>query len=400
MPKALSEPLLSGAAVEQRLFPDPRVGAILAAVESVAGMLMVTAAALLFGVVAAFVKATALPTLVMLQCRSMLEWAIGVSVAVLYARSEKQEPIPVLPPAEIELALDRQNTRMKQAVAEPSSSLGMLLFGPGHLFLWLVLRAFLYWAFMACWWLSLTSMPIGDATTIVYSGPIFTATFARIFLNERIDWTFYPVVVLDAIGLMLITRPGFLFGEDSGATSGDAGDSYVVGAGSALLSAIIAGLLPVCTRISKECSWTAVNHVSSLLSAFLFTPVAFTIWFSLDNTAWQQTLDSLGQLADTSGPSADGPGGGKWVFLLGATLTGFAGLALQTLGYQREEAAKASVMTILEIPFAYALQHVFFHEEITALGMLGVLFVGSGTLLNLLRQLSRSRAATLPEAEP
>ena len=37
---------------------------------------MVTAAALLFGIVAAFVKETSLPTLVMLQVRSILEWLL------------------------------------------------------------------------------------------------------------------------------------------------------------------------------------------------------------------------------------------------------------------------------------------------------------------------------------
>ena len=51
---------------------------------SPAGLLMVTAAALLFGVVAAFVKATDMPTLVMLEVRSILEWFLGVGVAVLY----------------------------------------------------------------------------------------------------------------------------------------------------------------------------------------------------------------------------------------------------------------------------------------------------------------------------
>ena len=122
-------------------------------------------------------------------------------------------------------------------------------------------------------------------------------------------------------------------------------------------------------------------------------------------------------------------------------MTGFAGLALQTLGYQREgegsaqesrstrvaaafpppsrftrsdgfclalvalkpvapkspfvdllpEAARASVMNILEIPFAYVLQYFVFGESISALGMVGVALVCSGMLLNLLSHLYRSR---------
>ena len=84
---------------------------------------------------------------------------------------------------------------------------------------------------------------------------------------------------------------------------------------------------------------------------------------------------------------------GKWLLLFGATFTGFVGLALQTLGYQLEEAARASVMTVLEIPFAYVLQHYCFREEITPLGLVGVSLICFATTLNLLRRLQLARRA-------
>ena len=68
------------------------------------------------------------------------------------------------------------------------------------------------------------------------------------------------------------------------------------------------------------------------------------------------------------------------------------GLALQTLGYQLEEAARASVMTVLEIPFAYMLQHYCFQEEITPLGLVGVSLICLATTLNLLRRLQLARS--------
>ena len=68
-----------------------------------------------------------------------------------------------------------------------------------------------------------------------------------------------PIVVLDACGLVLITQPAFLFGGDGGSSSATSDASYLIGAASALGGAVIAGLLPVCTRISKECFWTAVR---------------------------------------------------------------------------------------------------------------------------------------------
>ena len=312
---------------------------------SLAGLLMVTSAALLFGVVAAFVKATALPTLVMLQIRSLLEWLLGVSVAMLYV--QKRGDLPVLPQPETALHVAEELQEGRKPTGKSKSQLAELLVGPPHLWGWLVLRAFLYWGFLACWWLALTSMPIGDATTIVYTGPVWTATFAFFLLGERIDWTFYPIAMLDACGLVLITQPSFIFGSsaqpeaagsDNNTAAGVASDaaanaeaSYLIGALSALFSALIAGLLPVCTRKSKECFWTAVNHVSSALSTLVFTPFAFAIWFAIDSSAMSETIVSFGDLL---GGGRDGvPEGsiGKWPLLVGATVTGFAGLALQTV---------------------------------------------------------------------
>ena len=411
--KQLREPFLPGASSTSSPAEEPTKDSL----TRLLGVLMVTAAALLFGVVAAFIKATALPTLVMLMARSLLEWVMGFVFAMAYLRtggrdmvrvpqaeaskaavqakipagrflpsppptpgppSERQSPYPIR-----ESMHDGDGDHRNSEPPMWRKKLALVLIGPPHLRKWVVLRAALYWGFLACWWLALTSMPIGDATTIVYTAPIWTATFARLFLGEKIDWSFYPIVCLDVAGLVLITQPsflGFYYPPPSTQEEGDDKPSYLLGALSSLTSSIIAGLLPVCTRKSKECVWTAVNHTSSFLSAFLFTPLAFLVWASYDPTAWQQSLDAVGALASR----ADG-GMGKWPLLIGATLTGFAGLALQTLGYQREEAAKASVMTILEIPFAYLLQFFAFGDELNMLGIGGVTLVCCGTMLNLLR---------------
>ena len=391
--KDLAEPLIANGASAPKPGLANSAAARRSAVDwdTVVGMAMVTSAALLFGVVAAFVKACSMPTLVMLQCRSIIEWFIGIAVAIAQLRGQKPKPMPQADArAKSEFsyaahATEEQDPGLLSPKVAPAT-LKDLLIGPRHLWGWLVLRGALYWGFLACWWLALTSMPIGDATTIVYTGPIFTATFARIFLGERIHWSFGPVMLLDLIGLVLITQPSFFFPRPSGASQDM---SYLLGACSSLTSAIIAGLLPVTTRVSKSCFWTAVNHVSSALSMLAFTPAAFVVWFSLDDTAWDQTASSLSSL-DITFFDAETGGLGKLPCLLGATVTGFVGLALQTLGYQRTEASKASVMTILEIPFAYLMQSVLFHDEVNPLGLAGVGFVMVGTVLNLLRHMKRS----------
>lgn len=295
----------------------------------------------------------------MLQlCRSVIEWVLGVAAAFAYFRGQIDKiPEPRIVP-EVEVVqhgfdpavtpMTKKTRTVPPGSTGPPTSMTLLLIGPAELRGWLVLGALLYWLFLAGWWFALSAMPIGDATTIVYVGPIFTATFAYLFLGERIDWTFYPIVLLDGAGLLCITQPTFIFGGTGAAgDAADASSGYFLGALSAFLSAVVAGLLPVCTRKSKACFWTAVNHCSSLLSALVFTPLAITIWFFVDPNANAAVAESLHELV----PPAVGGGSfepAKWALLISATVIGFAGLAMQTMGYQLEEAARASVMTVLE----------------------------------------------------
>lgn len=381
------------------------------------GLVLVTTAALLFGVVAACVKAIEMPTLVLQLCRSFIEWALGVGAALFYwrtgaARAQVRQEAELevirnggyyVPPTGPTPRSDSDDPEAARSASEdrsgdPPSSLALLLLGPAHLRGWLVLRGLLYWMFLACWWFALAMMPIGDATTIVYIGPIFTATFAYLFLGESIDWSFYPIAALDAVGLLLITQPTFIFGGEGSGAKDDG--SYYIGALSSFVSAVVAGLLPICTRKSKACFWTAVNHCSSALSALVFTPAAIGIWFMVDPEGPAKMVTSLGELVQpeefmmlrTTSMGDDGTEAikwqiGRWPLLLGATVTGFLGLALQTLGYQLEEAARASLMTVLEIPFAYVLQYALFREPMTPLGLGGVALVISATMLNLIRRL-------------
>ena len=153
------------------------------------GLIFVTSAALLFGVVAACVKATMLPTLVLQLCRSIIEWALGLMAALSYSRRSRLPAAVIMPesdPVKFQSGsvLFREDPMLRRGdsvespcscscslgLSEQPTDLTLLLIGPAHLRGWLILRAALYWLFLAGWWYALTSMPIGDTTTIVYVG--------------------------------------------------------------------------------------------------------------------------------------------------------------------------------------------------------------------------------------
>lgn len=346
--------------------------------EKYLGLTCVTASALIFGLVAAMVKLVGLPPLVMLQLRSFVQWAASLLVIACRARSSPDSLGSDTTGKQLfgGTELHEANTRCCGRIRLMERS-------------WLALRAVLYWGFVVCWWSALTYTPVGDATAIVYCGPIFTSLFAYLLLREKISLAFWVCMPMAIAGMLLITQPGFLFASPAysrlsspsssppsfSSSSGvpvneeKEGDSYARGVVFALSGAVVSGLLPVCVRASKLCHWTTVEHATSALSGFVFTPLALAFQY----------------LAPTAVNTFQYPelSPGRIMLLLVAAMVGFAGLGLQTYGYQHEEASKASVMTFLEIPFAYLLQHFVFQQTVNGWGLAGVSLVMCSGLTNV-----------------
>ena len=57
-------------------------------------------------------------------------------------------------------------------------------------------------------------MPIGDMTMIAASSTIFVCVYGRIFLSEPIQKINVFNIALVLIGILLITKPRFIFGND------------------------------------------------------------------------------------------------------------------------------------------------------------------------------------------
>jgi len=328
------------------------------------GLWLVTTAALCFGVVAACVKAIDFPTFLLQQCRSTLEWVLCLSTGLIYRQCS---------------STPEQATSAENSAKVATKSLIEFLFGSRDVLGWVILRAVLQWCFVACWWSALNFMPVGDATALVYMCPFFTTLFSLIILRERVGWMFIPIGVLAVIGIVLLCKPSFIFGTT---TSGPESLGILCG----LSSAIIGGLLPVCTRKSKGVHWVAITHCSSLLSMVVFSPIALFVWTKVKPENETELSNSLGWLFGTRQLVHNTSPLGAWLLLLGVAGIGFAALAMQTKGYQLEQASRASMMVVLEIPFAYVLQAVIFGDPITPLGVLGAGFIGAATVLNVIRR--------------
>jgi len=114
---------------------------------------------------------------------------------------------------------------------------------------------------IASLFVSLTYLPIAEATAIGFTGPLFMTALSVPFLGERVGWHRWLAVIVGLAGVMLIVRPG--------------GAVWHWSAGMAVLGAICFALFQLFTRRLSDGGGD--RHQTTLL----YTSIGGTIWASL-----------------------------------------------------------------------------------------------------------------------
>ena len=201
-------------------------------------------------------------------------------------------------------------------------------------------------------------LPLGDAVTIQYTAPVWTAITAALLLGERIR----PVVAagagLSLVGVVLVARPSALFGAGLALDGG--------GVAAVAAAAVLSGL-----------AYTFVRKLRQ-------TDRPMTIIFYL---SWIGMVGAL--------PFAWGgwvmPRGGEWALLLGIGLATHLGQLGLTKGMQRLEAGTASAIGYVQVVLAFAWGALFLGDAVDTLSVVGAALVVSSVLLVVRR--SRTQAA-------
>lgn len=213
-------------------------------------------------------------------------------------------------------------------------------------------------------------MPLADASIIVFSVPVFVAIFARIFLNEPCGIWNTISIILTLIGVLLITRPPFLFSSEPVATDHDLNYNTLKGAVAAFISTIFGANAYVLLRLLKEL------HFSVIMTNFGAIAVFLILMFSY----------ILGTLCIP----ACGIHRIEVVFL---AVFSFMGQILLTMALQIEEAGPVAIARSADIVFAFLWQLLFFSEIPNRYSVFGAILVISSIILVGLRKW----ALVLPE---
>jgi drug/metabolite transporter (DMT)-like permease len=211
----------------------------------------------------------------------------------------------------------------------------------------LVQRGVLGAAALACFLFSLTHLPLAESTLIQYMNPVFAILVAHWWFGERMGRAEWIALVASVTGVLLITRPEFLFG---GSASGIHPGHALI----ALMGAAFSGSAYATIRqMPKERPEVVVLYLP-LASVPMSLPFIATNWH-------MPTLS-------------------EWLLLIGIGVATQLAQTSMTKGLQVEKTARATMVGYVQIIFAGAWGAMLFAEAITWWTVVGATIVLAGML--------------------
>jgi len=207
-------------------------------------------------------------------------------------------------------------------------------------------RGFVGAAALSLFYLALGRLPLGDATALHYTAPMWTAALAAPLLGERPGRALLAALALSGAGVVLVTRPALLFGGAPLDT---------VGVAAALAGAILSGLAYVSVRKLR-----ATDHPLTVVFWLSWVGVLIALPFAIAGWVTPSPLD--------------------WLLLIAVGLTTHVAQVFMTRGLHLETAGRAVAVGYLQVMFAFLWGWAVFGAEPTILGLLGASLVVASTL--------------------
>ncbi|XP_026477779.1 solute carrier family 35 member G1 [Ctenocephalides felis] len=226
----------------------------------------------------------------------------------------------------------------------------------------LLLRSFVGTTGLMLSFYAFRHMPLGDASVIVFSVPVFVAIFARLFLKEPCGPFNVISIILTLIGVILITKSELVLDKDTDSESNN-NTSDVWSVVAAFSATLFGANVYVLLRALKGL------HFSIIMTNFGTFGLIQTIMITY----------MIGALCM---PKC----GTDRILVVALALFSFGGQILLTMALQFEQAGPVAIARSADIVFAFIWEIVFFQETPNIFSIGGALLVICSVLLTGFRK--------------
>ena len=203
------------------------------------------------------------------------------------------------------------------------------------------------------WFMALSSMPIADATAIVFINIPLAAIFAHLVLGEAYTVADATAGLLALLGVVLVCQPSSLFGSAVGSVAAAplAGNAVAVA---------LAGC--VCSAMAFVAARRVGPDVDTLVIVLLFAVLGCVV---------------MPPAAALAGAFERPPSGRDWLLMLLAGGSGWVGQLFLNAGMQQAPAGPAAVMRYMDLIISIIWQSFYLGEVPNALKLIGSVLVMS-----------------------
>jgi drug/metabolite transporter (DMT)-like permease len=248
-------------------------------------------------------------------------------------------------------------------------------------------------------YVSFTLLPLGDASALVLSAPIYTCFLAWLLLKEQLHWLQMPVLTLNVLGVICLCRPTqlqhLLFGTSESSVSITSispeqsvdtfHDTRLLGVTCALLAATTSSVMFVTNRLLRQTPVSVILWWWALGSAFLalIAAILFRNWFSMPSVRLPATSVELAVIAVN-------------------VITAIVAQFLLTVALKVEKAGPISVIRSSDIALAFLLQLLFVpgEQSLNWFAVIGALLILMSVVATVLQTTRSSPSQPSPVCSP
>ena len=196
---------------------------------------------------------------------------------------------------------------------------------------------------------SIVHLPLGEATLIQYTNPVFATMLAAVILNESLHAREILCLVASLLGVVLVAHPPALLGADAAPTN----PLYI---GAALIGAACSGCAYALVRKMR-----GAEHPIVIVGYLPLLSVPMSLPFAIADWTW--------------------PTASEWLLLIGVGLTTQLAQVSMTRGLQLERTARATTTGYLQVAFAVLWGAIFLGEIPDVWTVAGAVTIIGSTLL-------------------